>query len=61
MLAVNVSGRGLVFAVVRACVRDRDDALDISQNVFLKAFERLDSQLRGKARCHRIVGMLPLC
>ena len=40
--------QGLVFTVARACVRERDAALDISQNTFLKAFERLDS-LRDKA------------
>src|SRR6185503_5661817 len=41
--------QGLVFTVARACARDRDDALDISQNAFMKAFERLDS-LRDEAR-----------
>jgi len=34
--------QGLVFTVAPACVRDRDDALDITQNTFLKAFKRLD-------------------
>jgi RNA polymerase sigma-70 factor (ECF subfamily) len=40
--------QGLVFTVARACVRDRDAALDVSQNTFLKAFKRLDS-LRDEA------------
>lgn len=40
--------QGLVFTVAYACARDRDDALDISQNAFMKAFEHLDS-LRDEA------------
>jgi len=41
--------QGLVFTVARACAQDRDDALDISQNAFMKAFQRLDS-LRNDAK-----------
>ena len=35
--------QGLVFKVAMTCARDRDEALDISQNAFLKAYERLAS------------------
>ncbi len=49
--------QGLVFTVARVCVRDRDAALDISQNTFLKAFERLES-LRDKASFRPWIGRI---
>ena len=39
--------QGLVFKVAMTCARDRDEALDISQNAFLKAYERLGSLRSG--------------
>ena len=41
--------QGLVFTVAFSCVRNRDEALDISQNAFLRAYERLGS-LRDEGR-----------
>src|SRR5687768_10022264 len=33
--------QGLVFKIAMTCVRDRDVASDIAQDVFLKAYQRL--------------------
>lgn len=39
--------QALVFKVAMTCARDRDEALDISQNAFLKAYEQLGSLRTG--------------
>jgi RNA polymerase sigma-70 factor (ECF subfamily) len=39
--------QGLVFKVALTCTRNRDDALDICQNAFLKGYERLGSLRDG--------------
>ena len=40
--------QGLVFTVAMTCTRDRDEALDICQNAFLKGYERLGSLRDGE-------------
>ena len=39
--------QGLVFKIAMTCVRDRDVASDITQNVFLKAYQRLATLRRS--------------
>jgi RNA polymerase sigma-70 factor, ECF subfamily len=41
--------QGLVFTVAMTCTRNRDEALDVCQNAFLKAYERLGT-LRDRDR-----------